>query len=131
VLPVVAGELLLRGFALPALSAWKGPFAAALIVSVLFGGFASLAGSPGVALLSMGLGLVLCGLYLATGSLLPGIALAAAAAATALGAACALSIAGIAGLAAVCALSAVALAAVPSLRGVGVPRRSELRGSAA
>ena len=75
-LPVVAGEILLRGFAFPALCAWKGPIPAALIVSVLFGGLTSLAGQPGVAVLSMLLGLALCALYVATGSLLPGIALA-------------------------------------------------------
>ena len=131
VLPVVAGEILLRGFAFPALSAWKGPLPAALIVSVAFGGFASLASAPGLAVLSMAMGVLLCGLYVATGSLLPGIALAAAAAATALGAACALPAVAIGGLAAGCALTALALAAIPALRGFGVPRRSELRGSAA
>ena len=48
----------------------------ALIVSVLFGGIAQLAGAPAVAALSMLLGVLLCGLYVLTGSLLPGIALA-------------------------------------------------------
>ena len=72
VLPVVAGEILLRGFAFPALCGWKGPIPAALIVSVLFGGLTTLAGRPGLAVLSMLLGLVLCALYVATGSLLPG-----------------------------------------------------------
>ena len=62
VLPVVAGEILLRGFALPALWAWKGPLPAALIVSVLFGGLTSLAGRPGLAVLSILLGLALCAL---------------------------------------------------------------------
>jgi membrane protease YdiL (CAAX protease family) len=131
VLPIVAGEILLRGFAFPALSAWKGPLPAALIVAVLFGGLTSLAGQRGMAVLSMLLGLALCGLYLATGSLLPGIALASAASAVALGAACALAPAATAGLAAGCALASVALGAVPARQRLGAARRPLLRGSAA
>ena len=131
VLPVVAGEVLLRGFAFPALWAWKGPLPAALIVSVLFGGLTSLAGQPGIAVLSMLLGLALCALYLATDSLLPGIAVASAASAVALGAACALGPVAIAGLAAGCSLVSVALAAIPARQGLGVVRRPLLRGSAA
>jgi membrane protease YdiL (CAAX protease family) len=117
VLAVLAGEVLLRGFALPALSAWKGPLPAALAVSMLFGGLASLTGRPAVAVLSMLLGLALCGLYLATGSLLPGIALASAASAVALGAACALPAPGTAALAVGCAAAATALGTVPARRG--------------
>jgi membrane protease YdiL (CAAX protease family) len=131
VLPVVAGEILLRGFAFPALWAWKGPLPAALIVSVLFGGLTSLAGRPGLAVLSMLLGLALCGLYLVTGSLLPGIALASAASAVALGVACLLAPAAIAGLAAGCALLSLALGAIPARQGLDAARRPLLRGSAA
>ena len=131
VLPVVAAEVLLRGFAFPALSAWKGPLPAALIVAVLFGGLASAAGRPGVAVLSMLLGLALCGLYLATGSLLPGIALSSSAAAVALGVACALPPLGIAALAAGCALAATAIGAAPARRRLGTAGRPLLRGSAA
>jgi len=131
VLPVVAGEILLRGFAFPALCGWKGPIPAALIVSVLFGGLTTLAGRPGLAVLSMLLGLVLCALYVATGSLLPGIALASAASAVALGSACALAPAAVAGLAAGCALVSAALGAVPARRRLGAARRPLLRGSAA
>jgi membrane protease YdiL (CAAX protease family) len=131
VLPVVAGEILLRGFAFPALWAWKGPLPAALIVSVLFGGLTSLAGRPGVAVLSMLLGLTLCALYVATGSLLPGIALASAGSAVALGFACALAPAAVAGLAVGCALVSVALGAVPARERLGAARRPLLRGSAA
>ncbi len=131
VLPVVAGEILLRGFAFPALSAWKGPVPAALVVAVLFGGLTSLAGQPGVAVLSILLGLALCALYVATASLLPGIALASAASAVALGVACALPPAGVAGLAVGCALAATALGGVPARRSVGAARRPLLRGSAA
>lgn len=130
VLPVVAGEILLRGFALPALSAWKGPVPAALIVAVLFGGLTSLAGQPGVAVLSMLLGLALCALYGATGSLLPGIALASAASACALGVACALAPGGIAALALGCSVTATALGAVPAGQRLGAGR-PVLRGSAA
>jgi membrane protease YdiL (CAAX protease family) len=125
VLPVVAGEILLRGFVFPALSSWRGPVPAALIVSILFGGLGQLFGAPGIAVLSMLLGLGLCGLYLATGSLLPGVAIAAAAAAAGLGVACALAPAGSAALAAGCAVAAVGLAAVPALR-VGEARRPQL-----
>jgi membrane protease YdiL (CAAX protease family) len=131
VLPVVAGEILLRGFAFPALWAWKGPVAAALIVSLLFGGMTSLAGRPGLAVLSMLLGLALCALYVATRSLLPGIALASAASAVALGFACALAPAAVAGLAAGCALVSVALGAVPAREGLGAARRPLPHGSAA
>ena len=130
VLPVVAGEILLRGFALPALTAWKGLVPAVATVSVLFGGLTSLAGQPGVAVLSMLLGAALCALYVSTGSLLPGIALASAASAVALGAACALPAGGIAALAAGCALVALGLAAAPALR-VRAAQRPQLHGSAA
>jgi hypothetical protein len=103
---------------------------AALVVAVPFGGLTSLAGQPGVAVLSMLLGLSLCGLYVATGSLLPGIALASAASAVAFGVACALPPAGVAGLALGCVLTATALGAVPAGQRLGV-RRAQLRGSAA
>jgi membrane protease YdiL (CAAX protease family) len=89
VLPVVAAEILVRGFAFPALSEWHGPIASAVVVSVLFGGVTQLAGAPGPAALSILLGFLLCGLYVATGSLLPGAALASGAAVVALGVACA------------------------------------------
>ena len=130
-LPVLAGEILLRGFAFPALSAWKGPLPAALIVAVPFGGLTSLAGEPGLAVLSMLLGLALCALYVATGSLLPGIALASAASAVALGVACALPPAGVSGLALGCATVATALGGVPARRRLGATQRPLLRGSAA
>ena len=126
VFPVVAAEILLRGFVFPALSSWKGPVPAALIVAVLFGGLGQLAGAPGVAVLSMVMGLLLCLLYVATGSLLPGIALASAAAATGLGASAALSPASIAALAIGCAVLSVAVAAAPALREVGAARRPQL-----
>ena len=132
-LPVVAGEILLRGFALPALSAWKGLVPAALIVSVLFGGLTSLAGQPGVArALDAARRWRSASLYVATGSLLPGIALASAASAVALGAACALPAAGIAALWPPAARSRRPRSApIPALQGLGAARRPLLRGSAA
>ena len=109
---------------------WKGPIPAALIVSV-----PSRADDarrpPGLAVLSILLGLVLCALYVATGSLLPGIALASAGSAVALGFACALAPAAIAGLALGCALVSVALGAIAAREGLGAVRRPLLRGSAA
>jgi hypothetical protein len=83
--------------------------------------------SPAIALL----GLTLCALYVATGSLLPGIALASAGSAVALGFACALAPAAVAGLAVGCALVSVALGAVPARERLGAARRPLLRGSAA
>ncbi len=131
VLPVVAGEILLRGFVFPALSSWRGPVPAALIVSVVFGGFGQLFGSPGIAVLSMLMGVLLCLLYVATGSLLGGIALASAAAATSLGVAAGLPPAGVAALAIGCAVIAVGLAAAPALPRRREAKRLQLRGSVA
>jgi len=130
VLPVVAGEILLRGFVLPALIGWRGPVPAIAIVAVVFGGAGQLVGTPGIAVLSMLLGVLLCLLYLATGSLLPGVVLAAVAAAVGFGTACALPPAEVAALAAGCALAALGLAAAPVLR-LRSARRPQLHGSAA
>jgi membrane protease YdiL (CAAX protease family) len=116
VLPVVAVEVLLRGFAFPALCAWKGPVPAALIVGVLFGGLSELSGAPGVAVLSMLLGVALCFLYVATGSLLPGVGVSAAAAAVALGVACSMAPLAVIALAAGSTAAATLLAAAPVLQ---------------
>jgi membrane protease YdiL (CAAX protease family) len=121
VLPVVAGEILVRGFAFPALSEWRGPVTSAVIVSVLFGGISQLSGEPVVAGLSMLLGVLLCGLYAATGSLLPGVGLAAVASATGLGVASGLPATEVALLAVLCAGAAVALAARPRTAAVRRP----------
>ena len=111
VLPVLAGELLLRGFAFPALSRWKGVWPAGLVVAVIFGGVAGLGDSAALALVSMVLGVLLCGLYLATGSLLPGLGLAAAAASAAFGVACGLSPLGVAAMVVACVAAVLGLAA--------------------
>ena len=131
VLPVVAGEILLRGFVFPALSSWRGPIPAALIVSIVFGGFGQLFGAPGIAVLSMLMGVLLCLLYVATGSLLGGIALASAAAAISLGVSAGLGPVGVAALAIGCSVIAVGLAAAPALPRRREAKRLQLRGSVA
>jgi membrane protease YdiL (CAAX protease family) len=132
VIAVAAMELVLRGFAFPALSGWKGLVPAALIIAVAFGGLGRLGDEPAVALLSMALAGALCWLYVATGSLLPGTALSAGAAAAALGAACALPALGIAVLAVACAVAAPALAAAVGMWRPGAPQPAgpPLRGPA-
>lgn len=111
IVPAVVGEILLRGFAFPALSRWRGPVPAALIVAVLFGGVADLGSDAAVAVPSMLLGGILCALYVGTGSLLPGIALSAGASGGALAAACAWPATGVGMLAVACSLGALALVA--------------------
>ncbi len=115
VIPVVVGELLLRGFALPALWRWRGPLPAVLIVAVLFGGATDVFADAALVLPAILLGVVLCWTYLTTGSLVPGIALSAAASGAALGVGCALSPAGALALAAACVVVAVGLV-TPFLR---------------
>ena len=103
VLPVVAGEILLRGFALPALTGWKGLAARrALIVSVLFGGLTSLAGQPGLAALSMLLGVAAVRALRRDGLAAAGVAWPRPPRRSRFGAACALAPAAIAGLAVGC-----------------------------
>ncbi len=111
VLPAVAGELLLRGFAFPALTRWRGPWVAGLVVAVLFGGLFDLASDAALAVPSIVLGGVLCVLYVVTGSLLPGIALSAGAAGIAFGVSCGLSAGGVVAVALGCAVVALALVA--------------------
>ncbi len=111
VVPAVVGEILLRGFAFPALARWRGPLPAAAIVAVLFGGAADLASGAAVAVPSMILGAILCGLYVGTASLLPGVALSAGASGAALAIACAWPATGVAVLAVLSALAALALVA--------------------
>jgi membrane protease YdiL (CAAX protease family) len=123
VVSVVAVEILLRGFAFPALSRWRGVWPAAIVVAVVFGGLGRLGEEPALALLSMALGGALCWLYLATGSLLPGMALSAGTAAVLLGVGCALPPAGVALLAVACAVAAPgAVAGLALLRRPRAPR---------
>lgn len=116
VVPAILAEVVLRGFALPALARWRGERLALAITAILTlapVGFALGIGNGGDALLPVALllGLVLGLLYLRTRSLLPGIALSAAVLGAGLGEAFAWSAAGIALLATACCISAIAIAA--------------------
>jgi membrane protease YdiL (CAAX protease family) len=80
VLAVIVAEVVLRGFVLPVLARAAGLPAAVAIVSVLFAGLGgSVTGRPGLAVGAIVLGALLCWLYAETGSILPGIGVAAGA----------------------------------------------------
>lgn len=117
VIPAVIGEVLLRGFVFPALARWRGVLPAGVVVAVLFGGLLDLASGAALAVPSIALGVLLCGLYLATGSLLPGIALSAGAAGALFGASCGFDVGAAALLAVACALTAVGCVAPVVRRG--------------
>lgn len=71
----IAEELFFRGFFFTALRGWRGPWVAAALTGVVFGGIHA-GGSPvGFLVPLMAFGFVLCVLYWRTGSLLPAIAL--------------------------------------------------------
>lgn len=129
VIPAIVGEVLLRGFAFPALARWRGVVPAGLVVAVLFGGLANVAGGASLAVPSIVLGVMLCVLYLMTASLLPGIALTSAAAGAALGASTGLGTGSAALVACVCALTAVACVA-PLTRLAGPRARRAVIGRA-
>lgn len=107
-------EVLLRGFVLPALSSWRGTLPAVAVVCVLGAITAAADGAllPCVIVLQ----LLLCALYLLTGSLLPGIALSAGAAGLALAAAFGWTLPAM-------VVVSVACAALASAVAVGVARR--------
>jgi membrane protease YdiL (CAAX protease family) len=113
VVPAVAAELVLRGFALPRLEERPGLWLA-LPVCVLLQtapvAYAAGSGDGPVAAFAVALGLALCALYLATGSLYPGIAISALALGTLFGSALGWTLAGALALAAVCSAVALALA---------------------
>lgn len=77
VVPAIIVSLVTQGFVLPALIRWRGLVPAVAICAVLSGGLLGLAGSfdalivPGLVL-----GAVMCGLYIATESIYPTLALA-------------------------------------------------------
>jgi membrane protease YdiL (CAAX protease family) len=114
VVAVLGIEILLRGFVLPALSSWRGTLPAAAIVCLL--GTATGSTKPELLVCAAVLQLLLCGLYLLTGTLLPGIALGAGVSGLALGAAYGWSMAAAVGLAALCVALATALAMVLATR---------------
>lgn len=107
-------EILLRGFVLPALSSWRGTLPAVAIVCVLGTVTANADGAllPCVIVLQ----LLLCALYLLTGSLLPGIALSAGASGVALGAAFGWTLPGVLAVSLACAALASAGAVAVALR---------------
>jgi membrane protease YdiL (CAAX protease family) len=70
----ICEEFLFRGFIFTALSNWKGLWPAAIITGVLFGGVHATSAPVADLVPLAGLGLGLCLLYRATGSLYPGIA---------------------------------------------------------
>lgn len=114
VVVAVAAELVLRGFALPALARWGGPWAALPTCALLSAGplaYAAGGGEAAVALVPIGFaaGLALCWLYLETDSLHPGTGVSALVLGVAFGQAIGWSLAESAALAAVSACAAVAL----------------------
>jgi membrane protease YdiL (CAAX protease family) len=107
-----AAELVLRGFVLSGLARRPGLWLAVPVSTILYTGpLAYAAGSGEGALASLGLvlGLVLCGLYWATGSLYPGIGVSALALGTVFGSALGWGLGEALGLAACCAAAALAL----------------------
>jgi len=109
-----AAEVLLRGFALPKLIGWRGPIPAVAITAVLTAvPLAFATGGPGGPVLLpivLALGTSLALLYIATRSLLPGVALSTLACGFMLGQAYGWSVAGSFALAAGCCALALVFA---------------------
>jgi membrane protease YdiL (CAAX protease family) len=75
VLAPIAEELLFRGFMFAALLSWRGPWVAAVIVGLLFGGI-HVIGTPALLLIQLAvLGFLFCLVRWKTGSILPTVAL--------------------------------------------------------
>ncbi len=115
VVAAVAAEIVLRGFALPALAHWRGPWVALPVCALLSAGplaYAAGGGEAAAALVPIGFaaGLVLCWLYLETDSLYPGTAVSSLVLGVAFGQAIDWSLPESGALAAVSACVAVALA---------------------
>jgi membrane protease YdiL (CAAX protease family) len=109
VIAAIAVEIVLRGFALPALSGAIGRNFAIGVVAVL----SSLTGTVELAPAAVVLGVVLCVMYLESGSIVPGIGLNAAVQAFVLGVTLDWSVAESAGLALAAGAAAIALVAGP------------------
>jgi hypothetical protein len=136
---VVATEVVLRGFVLPVLVRRMGRgWGIALVV---LGGTATgsvVAGTPGLVLPAAALGVLLCLLYLETGSILPGLGLSGAAAGAVLGISLGWSPPAVAAAAIGCAAGAAGpalalarlagVAPAPLARGGALPRLAEERG---
>jgi len=115
VVAAVAAELVLRGFALPALARWRGPWVALPVCALLSAGplaYAAGGGEAAVGLVPIGFaaGLALCLLYLETDSLYPSATVSALVLGVAFGQAIGWSLAESGALAAVSACAAVAVA---------------------
>jgi hypothetical protein len=75
VLAPIAEELLFRGFLFAALLGWRGPWVAAVVVGLLFGGIHAF-GTPAILLVQLAvLGFLFCVVRWKTGSILPTVAL--------------------------------------------------------
>jgi hypothetical protein len=110
VIAPVAGQIVLLGFVLPALSRWRGPVPAALLCVIGLAALAGVVGDGGrLALPALTLAGLLVALRLVSGSLLPGIALGCGAAGVALGVAVRWEPAGVAVLGVTCAAAGLAL----------------------
>ena len=136
---VVASEVVLRGFVLPVLVRRLGRgWGVALVVLAGTATGSVVAGTPGLALPAAVLGLLLCLLYLETGSILPGLGLSGAAAGAVLGISLGWSPPAVAAAAIGCAagaagpaLAVIRLARIPPApvpRGGALPRLAEERG---
>ena len=107
----LAGQVVLLGFVLPALSRWRGVVPAALVCTVGLAMLSEAVGDSGrLAIPALVLAVLLVALRLRSGSLLPGIVLACGAAGVALGSAVRWEPAGAAALGACCAAAGLALA---------------------
>jgi membrane protease YdiL (CAAX protease family) len=112
VIVAVAAELVLRGFVLSALAKRPGLWLAVPVSAFLYGApmaYAAGAGEEALAPLALVVGLALCGLYWATGSLYPGIGVSALALGTLFGSALGWDLGEALGLAAACAAAALLL----------------------
>jgi hypothetical protein len=75
VIAPVAEEFFFRGFFFGALRNWKGPWPAAVITGLVFGGIHAGSSDPAYLVPLAGFGFALCALYVKTGSLYPCIGL--------------------------------------------------------
>lgn len=114
VLAAIVSEVVVRGFVFPALSGWRGPLPALVVVAVVFGALGG--GSWELAVPAGVLGAALCVLYVWSGTLLGCIAVRAGAAGAVLAAAAGFDAGGMVATAA--ASSAAALALSVALVGI-------------
>ena len=122
VLAPVCEEFLFRGFIFGALRNWRGPWPAAILTGILFGGVHAFS-APAVDLVPLAvLGVVLCLLYERTGSLYPCIGLHALNNSIAFGSLEGWSVAGVLALV-IAALGSIFLAALALIRSGVISRQ--------